>query len=295
MTARKEAERRQQQLLDIIEASPDFIATADVNGKTMYLNPAARQMLGIASEENVPFASWNPPWARELIEKERIATAIQTGRWKGETAILKQDGTETPVSQMIVAHKSENGAVQFFSTIARDISETKELEKKISHQALYDSLTDLPNRRFLHQRLSQLMKRAENEQKAALLFMDLDNFKQINDTLGHDFGDRLLQHIAIRLTSCLHEEAFICRYGGDEFIIVLERIDSENDIQQAIHRIFQACSQPIEIGGHAVEVTWSIGVSVYPDHGTDEAKLIKRADQKMYKAKRQGKNATVFY
>lgn len=290
ITLRKDAERRQQQMLDIIEASPDFIATADIDGKTMYLNPAARKMLGIHGKEDIPFVSWNSNWSRELVLNKGIETAIKEGLWKGETSILKQDGTETPVSQIIVAHKSDNGAVQFFSTIARDISETKELENKISRQALYDSLTDLPNRRFFHQRLSQVIADPAVGKKAALLFMDLNNFKLINDTLGHHYGDCLLKEIAIRLRRCLQEQEFICRYGGDEFIILLENMQDHNKVERVVRQILIECNQPIFLDAHSIEVSISIGISLYPEHGKDEDTLIRRADQMMYEVKRQGKS-----
>lgn len=295
ITSRKQIERRQQQLLDILNASPDFIATVDATGQTTYLNPAACQLLGVeAADEKPDFTVWLPDWARTLISEEALPTATCEGKWKGESALLKQDGSEVPVSQTIVAHKADDGTVQFFSTIARDISDMKELEKQISYQALYDSLTNLPNRRYLYQRLSGLIEQEALERKIVLFFMDLDNFKAINDTLGHNLGDRLLEQIALRLKSCVPAESFICRYGGDEFIIILENIKQEQEVEQEIARILHACSDPFAIEDYSVNVTWSIGVSVYPEHGSDQESLIKRADETMYKAKRQGKNAIVF-
>lgn len=290
ITARKIAERRNQQLLDIIDASPDFIATADINGDTKYINPAGRRMLGLRGYERISIAAAHLQPYQDTILHIGIPTAIQQGVWKGETMILSQDGIEIPVSQIIVAHKSETGDVQFLSTIARDITERKELEKIIDRQANYDTLTDLPNRRFFQNKLSSIFEAAVPGQKVAILFIDLDNFKNINDTYGHRIGDQLLQLTAIRLSDCVRKHDFICRFGGDEFIILLESIKDVAEIEHVAKRIIQEFHQPFLIDGLTIEATGSIGISIYPNHGQDEETLVKKADQAMYKIKRQGKD-----
>ncbi|MED4345560.1 diguanylate cyclase domain-containing protein [Heyndrickxia coagulans] len=290
ITERKENERRQKQLLEIIEASPDFIASADVEGKVFYHNAAARNIIG-KNRGSYSFVEANPDWAKTRILEEGIPAAVEKGMWKGETAILKQDGTEMPVSQIIVAHKSESGEVEFLSTIAHDITERKELEKIVHHQALYDALTDLPNRRYLHRKLDSLFARKEGTQKAALLFFDLDNFKIINDRYGHQTGDSLLGMVALRLKSCIRDGDFICRFGGDEFIIILENIRSRTEIDRVANRMVEAFSRPFQIGPHSIEATGSIGISLYPDHGSDEETLIAKADETMYEIKKHGKHS----
>lgn len=290
ITARKIAERRNQQLLDIIDASPDFIATADINGDTKYINPAGRRMLGLRGYERISIAAAHLQPYQDTILHIGIPTAIQQGVWKGETMILSQDGIEIPVSQIIVAHKSETGDVQFLSTIARDITERKELEKIIDRQANYDTLTDLPNRRFFQNKLSSIFEAAVPGQKVAILFIDLDNFKNINDTYGHRIGDQLLQLTAIRLSDCVRKHDFICRFGGDEFIILLESIKDVAEIEHVAKRIIQEFHQPFLIDGLTIEATGSIGISIYPNHGQDEETLVKKADQAMYIIKRQGKD-----
>lgn len=290
ITARKIAERRNQQLLDIIDASPDFIATADINVDTKYINPAGRRMLGLRGYERISIAAAHLQPYQDTILHIGIPTAIQQGVWKGETMILSQDGIEIPVSQIIVAHKSETGDVQFLSTIARDITERKELEKIIDRQANYDTLTDLPNRRFFQNKLSSIFEAAVPGQKVAILFIDLDNFKNINDTYGHRIGDQLLQLTAIRLSDCVRKHDFICRFGGDEFIILLESIKDVAEIEHVAKRIIQEFHQPFLIDGLTIEATGSIGISIYPNHGQDEETLVKKADQAMYIIKRQGKD-----
>ncbi|WP_180954159.1 sensor domain-containing protein [Bacillus sp. M6-12] len=289
ITLRKQIERRQQQLLDIIEASPDFIATLDTNGNSLYYNPTARKMLGI-SEEDISSEKVNPKWVTDIIKTEGIPVAIEKGHWKGETTILKEDGKEIPVSQMIVAHKSENGAVEFLSTIAHDITERKELEKVVQYQAHYDTLTNLPNRRSLHKKLSQIMDNPTEQKRVAVLFMDLDNFKEINDNLGHEIGDQLLKMTAVQLKNCVEEADFVCRYGGDEFILILENIQNEAEVKEKAGRISEAFHEPFQFDGHSLKVTGSIGISIYPDDGMDLAVLIKKADNAMYRIKRKGKN-----
>ncbi|WP_080848746.1 sensor domain-containing protein [Cytobacillus gottheilii] len=286
ITLRKQNERRQQQLLEIIEASPDFIATLDTEGNSLYFNPSARKMLGI-SEEQTGSQTAKQRWVNETIEHYGIPTAIANGHWKGETSILKSDGKEVPVSQMIVAHKSENGSVEFLSTIAHDITERKELERVIEYQAYYDALTKLPNRHSLYKKISEIM--FENL-KAAVLFIDLDNFKDINDRFGHETGDRILISTAEQIKKCAGEIPFVCRYGGDEFIVILEHIDDEFAVKEEARRILNALQKPVLLNGHIFQVTGSIGISMFPDDGTDVVTLINKADHAMYQIKRDGKN-----
>ncbi|MEI2405703.1 sensor domain-containing protein [Niallia taxi] len=288
ITLRKQQERRQQQLLDIIEASPDFIATLDTAGNSLYYNPAARKMLGINQKE-ITGDKVTQKWITDKIKTVGIPTAIEKGHWKGETTIFKEDGAKIPVSQMIVAHKSENGDVEFLSTIAHDITERKELEKVVYYQAHYDPLTNLPNRRFLHNKLSKLIEN-QTQHKVAVLFMDLDNFKEINDNLGHEIGDKLLKMTADRLKSGVREVDFVCRYGGDEFILMLENIQSNIEVEERAERIIEAFQEPFQFDGFSWKISGSIGISIFPDDGADLAALIQKADNAMYQIKRTGKN-----
>lgn len=288
ITLRKQSERRQQQLLDIIEASPDFIATIDTTGKSLYYNPAARRMLGIQEETLKEEASLR--WVTDIIKTEGIPIAIEKGHWKGESTIQRKDGEEIPVSQMIVAHKSDNGVIEFISTIAHDITERKELEKVVYNQAYYDTLTNLPNRRSLQEKLISITNHLSEDSKVAVLFMDLDNFKTINDNLGHEVGDQILAITANKLRNCVEDSEFVCRYGGDEFIIILENIQTESEILEKANSIVKTFQEPFLFQGHSLHVTGSIGISVYPDDGLNLAELMKKADNAMYQIKREGKN-----
>ncbi|HHY73321.1 MAG TPA: diguanylate cyclase [Bacillus bacterium] len=282
-------------LVETIEASPDFIVITDISGNGLYYNTAARQILGIKKEESFLLASAYSPLTHELIFNEGIPTAIEKGVWKGETSILKHDGTEMPVSQIIIAHKADNGEVQFLSIMAHDITERKQLESMFSRQALYDALTGLPNRRHLYQKLAQIIGDASQEDRFAILFMDLDGFKVINDSLGHQAGDKVLQTTAARLKRYIREIDFVSRYAGDEFVIVLKHVKELDEIRLIANRIIKILSQPFQLEEKEVQISGSIGVSLYPYHGTDEVQLIKIADEAMYEVKKRGKGTYQIY
>lgn len=266
-----------------------LIATLDTEGNSLYYNPAARKMLGIRNVETV-IETTNQKWAKDLINNVGIPTAIENGYWKGESVILNDEGHEIHVSQIIVAHKSEIGRIDFLSTIPHDNTERKELEKVIHIQALYDALTYLPNRRFLQDKFSQLTHNLNENKKVAIFFMDLDGFKEINDHRGHEIGDHLLIATANHLKKHVGEDVFICRYGGDEFIMIFENIQCNDEVKEVARTILEGLHTPFHIGDHTIRVSRSIGISLYPDDGTDFNTIIKKADNAMYQIKREGKN-----
>jgi diguanylate cyclase (GGDEF)-like protein len=178
----------------------------------------------------------------------------------------------------------------------QDITEQKEAEQRLEHLANYDLLTNLPNRNLFMQHLQLAMNRAKrNQTQLAMLFMDLDNFKVINDTMGHDIGDLLLVNVADRLLKQMRESDIVVRMGGDEFIILLETIKDPLEVAVICEKIIELFSEPFVLQGHELFVTTSIGVSVYPDDGSDAQTLIKHADTAMYHSKEQGKNSFRFF
>ncbi|HUX91026.1 MAG TPA: diguanylate cyclase [Gallionellaceae bacterium] len=170
----------------------------------------------------------------------------------------------------------------------------KQLEQyshKMESLALHDSLTGLPNRRLLLDRLSLAIAHAHRNKRAmAVMYLDLDGFKQINDTLGHDAGDKLLNMVAARLTAAVRQEDTVARLGGDEFVIALWELIHADGLAKLVSKVIQAVSQPYVIDGHTVNITTSVGVSIYPTHGEDGDTLMKNADLALYEAKRTGKN-----
>ncbi|PKG23874.1 sensor domain-containing protein [Niallia nealsonii] len=287
ITSKKAAERKQQQLLDIIKESPDFIGTMDPSGNITFLNTTAKTILGIKETSEFPIEAIHPKWASDLLKQKAMPISIKEGVWKGETAIVTKGGREIPISQIIIAHKTPQGDVEYFSTIGRDITERVQLEKLIKKKAYLDELTNLPNRRFLH---GELTKYINGKKKFALLFVDIDNFKIINDTYGHHNGDLALSAISKRLSTSVRKEDFVCRYGGDEFIILLRNIVELTQIKQLADRIISAFQEPFSIQSENFIVTASIGISIYPTHGYTVDALITNADKYMYEIKKQGKN-----
>ena len=183
-----------------------------------------------------------------------------------------------------------------FSGTGRDISERKANEEKIQRLAHYDTLTDLPNRRLFSDRLQQALATAKRDKAhLALMYFDLDRFKPINDTLGHDIGDLLLKEVAKRVQDCLRESDTAARMGGDEFVVLLPAIEAEQDAMVVAEKIRHTLNRPFELVGHSLHISSSIGVAVYPEHGSDEETLLKNADTAMYHAKESGRNMVRFF
>ncbi len=179
----------------------------------------------------------------------------------------------------------------------RDITDLKDAEAAAQRLAHYDPLTDLPNRRLLLDRLQHALAQAKRFYRAlAVMFLDLDRFKQINDTLGHDIGDKLLIEVGRRLTTCIRAGDTVARSGGDEFIVVLQEIADPTDATTVAQKIIQTIQHPIQVGMYTLDVTTSIGIAIYPVNGTDDAnELMKKADLAMYEIKQAGRNGYQLY
>lgn len=175
--------------------------------------------------------------------------------------------------------------------IAREMVQRKAYQKALYHSAKFDKLTNLPNRALFHDRLDQTLKQSERYQREfALLFIDLDGFKSVNDTMGHDVGDGLLAQAAQRLLDCVRDADTVARMGGDEFTVILSTIASADDAKTVAKKIIESLSMPFEIEHHKAKIGASIGISVFPEHGRNIDTLLKNADDAMYAAKKAGKN-----
>jgi diguanylate cyclase (GGDEF)-like protein len=204
---------------------------------------------------------------------------------------LRKDGQPVHVSVTISPIRNRHGQIIGASKIARDISRRKLAEERLEHLAHYDALTDMPNRLLLSDRLHQAMVACQrNHQSMALLYMDLDGFKAINDQYGHAVGDQLLVAVCNRMKAALREVDTLARLGGDEFVVVLVDVQSAQEWLPLVDRVLKACSEPVWLEGHAVSVSASIGVTLYPQQGVDASSLIRQADRAMYQAKQSGKN-----
>lgn len=296
-----ELENSQSQLQAIIQNAMDGIITMNEVGEIMGFNPAAEHIFGYTQRDvlgkNVKMLMPEPMHSQHDGYLNRY---VQTGEAKvigvcgREVVALRKNGEQFPMelsaSEMVLA------GVRYFVGIVRDITERKQAERKIAHLAHYDYLTDLPNRALFMECLERSVVLAKrNVYKLAVLFLDLDGFKKINDTLGHDAGDLLLQSVAQRLKAAIRESDTVARVGGDEFILVLNEIGVDENAAFTANKIILALSEAFELKGQRCHVGGSIGISIYPDGALDSDGLIKQADDAMYLAKQRGKNTYRFY
>jgi diguanylate cyclase (GGDEF)-like protein/PAS domain S-box-containing protein len=220
----------------------------------------------------------------------------ETGRWQGEIWNRRKNGEIFPEWLSISTVKDGNGKVTNYIAIFNDITRRKESEQQIQFLAHYDALTKLPNRTLFADRIQQALATAKRgAKKVALLFLDLDRFKSINDSLGHLSGDLLLQSVANRLKSCVREMDTVCRQGGDEFMVLLTEIDKAEDATYIALKIISAMSDAHLVEDSRLIVTFSIGISIYPDDAADSLLMIKNADAAMYHAKEKGRNNFQFF
>jgi len=283
--------------------SQESVIITDVDGVILRVNKAFTETTGYTAEEAVGqtprlFKSGhhNAEFYRAMWE-----TILRTGTWQGEVWDRRKNGEIYPKWLTISAVKGGDRAVTHYVGSHIDITERKAAEEEIQHLAFYDPLTRLPNRRLLVDRLQQaLASSARSGREGALLFIDLDNFKTINDSLGHDIGDLLLQQVAQRLESCVREGDTVARLGGDEFVVVLEDL-SENSMEAATQtkavgeKILATFSQPCQLRTHEHRSTASIGVTLFNDHQLAKEDLMKQADIAMYQAKKSGRNTLRFF
>ncbi|GAA0181137.1 hypothetical protein SH2C18_37110 [Clostridium sediminicola] len=278
----------------IINHAVDGIITMDINGIIKYINPAAIQIFGYKSNEilNKNINILIP----EICYKEYLPFDINENSINTNREIVghRKDNSTLPIDLTI--SKFYVGETYYFTFMLRDITKRKHYEEMIRYQAFYDSLTDLPNRLLLKERMELEIAHAKNtEQKMAVMYLDLDRFKLINDTLGHDIGDKLLKEIANRLKNCVHSDDTVTRLGGDEFVILISRIIREEDVAKIANKILEAIRETIVINNHELYLTSSIGITIYPDGGNDYESLVTNADVAMYRAKEKGKNNFQFY
>ncbi len=291
-----ERKRAEQEYKTIIQTTMDgFLVVDAAEGRFLDANDAYCKMLGYRREELLTLrvsdieAMESPEQA-----KQHRADLREKGQAKFETRHRSKDGDIIDVEVSVTYLDLRGGVLIAF---IRDISERKRTEEQIRQLAYYDTLTNLPNRRMLMDRLRQSLNQAIRHQRSlAVMFLDLDRFKLINDTLGHDAGDALLKAVASRLNASVRSGDTVSRQGGDEFVIVLAEIAQPTDAALIAEKILATLSQPVSVMGHELFITTSIGISVYPVNGSDDMlELMKKADIAMYAAKEAGRNRYRFY
>lgn len=277
----------------VFQRSRDAIFICNPDGMVQYVNAA---LLGISGRSAEDLLGRQPSFLRAGLHDEAFYVAFwqtlsQSGEWQGEIWDLRADGSSYPLWLSMSAIRDEAGEILHYLGMYHDISERKAQEAHIRHLVHFDALTHLPNRGLLRDRLQVALAHAQREQgMVALLFVDLDRFKLINDTLGHAVGDGLLKEVAERIKRAVRGSDTVCRQGADEFIVMLDRVRNQQDAELVAEHIIAVLAPVINVMGHELSITTSIGISLFPQDARDADELIRKADVAMYHAKSLGRN-----
>jgi diguanylate cyclase (GGDEF)-like protein/PAS domain S-box-containing protein len=304
ITRAREAEEAMERASLVFAHSSDAIAISDAAGRIIMVNPGFTRMRGYGSDEIIGLTAdvYNAGIEREGGHEALRSEARATGHSKGEVWSRHKDGHLIAEQRSVTAVKVADGAVRHYIEIASDITRAKKDEELLWRQANYDSLTGLPNRHLFLDRLRQAIRNTHRGEHPAfsLLYIDLDQFKEVNDTLGHSVGDQLLREAAQRLLRHTRDTDTVSRIGGDEFTVLLvDMHDQGNEAPQVIervaHEIIAAMSQPFHLEGETLHLSASIGITHFPGDAGDADSLLKHADQAMYAAKQLGRNRFAYF
>ncbi len=298
ITERRAAEEKARLAFEAIRHSGEGILVTDAQHRIISANPAFESVTGYSAAEAVGhtpaiFSSANQEdgfldTLRQILEN--------AGHWQGEVWNRRRNGEVYPEWLGVSAVREADGKPRYYVYIFSDMTERKAAQERIEFLAHHDPLTELPNRLLLRDRMAQAMAHATRMQsRVALMFLDLDRFKKINDSLGHPVGDALLKAVVERLKSCVRESDTISRQGGDEFVIVLNDVRDSDAVTRVADKIHQRMGHPFQIGEHSLITSFSMGVAIFPDDGDDFDVLMQKADTAMYHAKEAGRNSHRFF
>ncbi|TLF52247.1 EAL domain-containing protein [Halomonas urmiana] len=289
--------RRNLQLAErVIDSSLEGIIITDAQTRIEFVNPAFTHLTGYSLEEAAGRTPALLSSGRHDADfyRQMWQTLQEHGYWRGEIWNRRKSGQLYLELLTITAIQNDQGEVSNYAALFSDITHVRENEEQVRRLAYYDPLTRLPNRRLLEDRLALAVRHARRQQqRLAVIFLDLDHFKQVNDALGHAVGDELLLKVSQRLRAQLREDDTLARQGGDEFIVLLneiEEIEEVEEVTRVARRLVESVSSPFEIGGQVFRVGCSLGISLYPDDGTQVETLVRQADAAMYRAKQEGRN-----
>jgi diguanylate cyclase (GGDEF)-like protein/PAS domain S-box-containing protein len=277
----------------ILESIGDAVVSIDIDGNITYLNPVAERMTGWSGSE----ASGRPlqhvvriidAYSREPV-RDPLAMAMRQDDTVGlgdDCLLVRRDGAESAIEDTAAPIHDSRGKVIGAVIVFHGVGAARALSLKMSHLAQHDPMTGLPNRLLLHDRLGRAIASARRRASAlAVLYLDVDRFKRINDLLGHAAGDEVLRSIAGRLTTCVRNSDTVCRYGGDEFVVLLSEVSCSEDAAFSADQLQAAIAMPHRVGDHDLHVTASVGVSVYPVDGSDAETLLRKADLALLRVK----------
>ena len=281
----------------------DAVICINISGNITFLNLAAEKMAGWSRQEAAGRLMREVFRILDATSREATPNPMQMAIGQGRTVhllsncmLIRRDGFEIPIENSVSLIRNRDGQPDGAVIVLRDVSGVQAMALQMTHSAQHDFLTGLPNRMLLNDRVNQAIALASRHtKKAAVLFLDLDGFKHINDSLGHPTGDKLLQSIGRRLVDCVRGVDTVTRQGGDEFVVLLLDLEHSEDAATAARRILGAVAEAHSINQHDLHITASIGVSVYPDDGRDAETLIKNADTAMYQAKENGHQSYQFF
>lgn len=300
VTDRRAVEARLQLMRMMLESVDEGVIAIDARGLVVWANPACEKITEFAarSVQGKPMGMMYPTGNGLESLSQAMIQMMENGSWKGEVHSRKKTGVAYPQRLSLSAIKDASGRVTHAVAVFSDITKEKEQEERVRYLASHDTLTGLPNRGSFNTTLDESIARAsKKEKKLAILFIDLDHFKKVNDTLGHEAGDKLLIEVATRMRATLRANDFISRLGGDEFTAIIEDLTTAKDAENSALKVLEALSKEYEAVGtnKDIRVTPSIGICIYPDDGKDAATLLKKSDQAMYAVKSAGRGNLKFF
>jgi len=297
ITDSKVAQERAQYYASAFEQTKDWVLIIDENFTNMRANKALVDVLGWESElvrfseDRIGLSPERMGFYQEVFQRAKVK-----GNWRGEDVFTTPEGEVFNVIVNISLSENDKQDVTHFICVMTDITAQKSAENELRYLANYDHLTGLPNRSMLLERISHAIASAERYKNTiAVFFIDLDRFKQVNDSFGHEYGDMLLKEVTFRLTNTLRRDDTVGRIGGDEFVVVLEKFSSNHELSRIAQKIIHTLEQPVELNENTVSIGASIGIALYPDDARNSEELLRNADVAMYHAKQQGRNNFQFF
>jgi len=298
IAALKHAQEELHLYATVFTNATEGMTITDAESHIVAVNPAFSRITGFAPAQVIGQTPklLNSGRQDAGFYRDMWATLARRGQWQGEIWNRRQSGDVYPEWLSITAVRDTDGTPTHYIGIFSDITERKQTEARIRHLANHDALTGLPNRLLLQDRLNQaILQSRRDKRRAAVLFLDLDRFKTINDTLGHEVGDALLIQVTQRCLGAVRDTDTVARQGGDEFVIVLPELEHAQDAAMIARKLLSALASPFQLGPHALTVTGSVGIALYPEDGQNESVLLRNADTAMYRAKDDGRNGFQFY